>query len=184
MSSRLAIRLLSLAAAEAKDTALFFFFGVDFELLTATERTVRWAERSRRTASRPDQTLFAIVQGGLDAELRIDCARRLADMEFSGYAIGGLSVGEAPADMYRVVVVTCPALPTDRPRYLMGVGRPLDLLEAISRGVDLFDCMIPTRNGRNAFAFTDDGPLTFQTLAGVQVGMRDEEINASGATCP
>jgi len=125
----------------------------------ATERTVRWAERCRRAAARRDQTLFAIVQGGLDPGLRVDCARQLRAMDFAGYAIGGLSVGEAPADMYRMLDATVPELPTDRPRYLMGVGRPEDLLEAVARGVDLFDCVMPTRNGRNAMAFTDAGRM-------------------------
>jgi len=125
----------------------------------ATERTVRWARRCRDAARRPDQALFAIVQGGLDAELRRWCAAALADLEFPGYAIGGLSVGEAPTDMYRMIDATAPALPSDRPRYLMGVGRPQDLLEAIRRGVDLFDCVMPTRNGRNAMAFTDQGTV-------------------------
>jgi queuine tRNA-ribosyltransferase len=103
--------------------------------------------------------LFAIVQGGLDAQIRTACANRLTALDFSGYAIGGLSVGETPAEMYRMLDVTCPLLPGDRPRYLMGVGRPQDLLEGILRGVDLFDCVMPTRNGRNALAFTDAGPL-------------------------
>lgn len=80
-------------------------------------------------------------------------------MDFEGYAVGGLSVGEAPAEMYRVTAATCPALPENKPRYLMGVGRPIDLLESVARGVDLFDCVMPTRNGRNALAFTDTGQL-------------------------
>jgi queuine tRNA-ribosyltransferase len=130
----------------------------------AAERTVRWAARCRQAARRSDQTQFAIVQGGLDADLRMRCARQLVDMDFTGYAIGGLSVGEPPDQMYRIIDVTCPVLPTDRPRYLMGVGRPQDLLEAIARGIDLFDCVIPTRNGRNALAFTDDGPLRLRNL--------------------
>jgi queuine tRNA-ribosyltransferase len=130
----------------------------------AADRTVRWAARCRQAAHRSDQTQFAIVQGGLDPELRIQCARQLVEMEFTGYAIGGLSVGEPPHQMYQTIDVTCPVLPADRPRYLMGVGRPQDLLEAIARGIDLFDCVIPTRNGRNALAFTDDGPLRLRNL--------------------
>jgi len=130
----------------------------------ATERTVRWAGRSLEAATRDDQALFAIVQGGLDAELRRECARRLAEMDFRGFAVGGLSVGEDPAEMYRVLDATVPALPDDRPRYLMGVGRPEDLLEAVRRGVDLFDCVMPTRNGRNAMAFTDTGSLRLRNL--------------------
>jgi len=130
----------------------------------ATERTVRWAGRSLAAATRDDQALFAIVQGGLDAELRRECARQLADMDFHGFAVGGLSVGEDPADMYRVLDVTVPTLPVEKPRYLMGVGRPEDLLEAVRRGIDLFDCVMPTRNGRNAMAFTDEGSLRLRNL--------------------
>lgn len=125
----------------------------------AAERTVRWARRCKDAATRADQALFAIVQGGLDAELRRWCARKLTEMDFAGYAVGGLSVGEEPAEMYRMLEATVPELPESRPRYLMGVGRPEDLLEAIGRGIDLFDCVMPTRNGRNAMAFTDSGPL-------------------------
>ncbi len=125
----------------------------------AVERTVAWAARCQRAAQRSDQALFAIVQGGLDPELRRACAERLAAMEFVGYAVGGLSVGEVPAAMYEVLEATVPVMPRDRPRYLMGVGRPVDLLESIRRGIDLFDCVMPTRNGRNALAFTDQGTL-------------------------
>lgn len=125
----------------------------------ATERTVRWAERSRSAHRQADQAQFGIVQGGLDEGLRNWCAAQLAAMDFTGYAIGGLSVGETPEEMYRVLDFTVPAMPQDKPRYLMGVGRPQDLLSAIERGVDLFDCVMPTRNGRNAVAFTDAGPI-------------------------
>ncbi len=130
----------------------------------ATERTIRWALRSRQAQSRTDQALFAIVQGGLDAALRVDCARRLAALDFPGYAVGGLSVGESPEEMYRMLDATVPELPPDRPRYLMGVGRPEDLLEAIRRGIDLFDCVLPTRNGRNALAYTARGPIRLRNL--------------------
>jgi len=125
----------------------------------AMRRSVRWAERCQAAARRPDQALFAIVQGGLDAELRAESAERLVAMDFAGYAIGGLSVGETPEEMYKTLRAMLPHLPRDRPRYLMGVGRPIDLLEAIAAGVDLFDCVMPTRNGRNALAFTDQGTL-------------------------
>jgi queuine tRNA-ribosyltransferase len=125
----------------------------------AMHRSVRWAERSRAAARRPDQALFAIVQGGLEEELRLESAEQLVALDFAGYAIGGLSVGESPREMYRILDLVAPRLPPDRPRYLMGVGRPEDLLEAVARGVDLFDCVLPTRNGRNALAFTDRGPL-------------------------
>jgi len=146
----------------------------------ATERTVRWAKRSQQAATREDQALFAIVQGGLDDELRISCAGELAELEFPGYAVGGLSVGEPPADMYRVLDGVVPRLPADKPRYLMGVGRPEDLLEAIRRGIDLFDCVMPTRNGRNAMAFTDEGSLRLRNLK----FERDPRPLQEGCPCP
>ena len=98
-------------------------------------------------------------------ELRAECAAGLTALDFAGYAVGGLSVGETPAEMYAVLDVTVPLLPADRPRYLMGVGTPTDLLEAIHRGIDLFDCVMPTRNGRNAMAFTDAGGLRLRNLS-------------------
>lgn len=131
----------------------------------ATERSIRWALRCKQAQRRSDQALFAIVQGGLDLGLRAECAERLIEWDFPGYAIGGLSVGEPPEQMYRVIESTAPRLPADRPRYLMGVGRPEDLLESVRRGIDLFDCVMPTRNGRNAMAFTDDGPLRLRNAA-------------------
>ena len=131
----------------------------------ATWRSVRWAEHCRRAADRVDQMLLAIVQGGLDPQLRQQCARRLCEAHFLGYAIGGLSVGETPAEMYLAIEATVPFLPADRPRYLMGVGRPQDLVEGIRRGIDMFDCVMPTRNGRNALAFTDAGPVRLRNAS-------------------
>lgn len=131
----------------------------DEAVADACARSIRWASRCRHAARRADQAQFAIVQGGLNADLRVHCAEELVKLDFPGYAIGGLSVGEAPAEMYRILDATTPALPAHKPRYLMGVGRPQDLLEAVRRGVDLFDCVMPTRNGRNGLAFTDNGPV-------------------------
>jgi queuine tRNA-ribosyltransferase len=145
----------------------------------AAERSVRWARRCQQAAKRSDQVLFAIVQGGLDPELRIACARQLRELDFAGYAVGGLSVGEEPADMLRMLEVTVPELPADRPRYLMGVGRPEDLLESIRRGIDLFDCVMPTRNGRNAMAFTDEGTLRLRNAQ----FERDDRPLQSGCPC-
>lgn len=125
----------------------------------AVDRTTRWARRCRDAHRRSDQALFGIVQGGVDRGLRERSAEGLLPLDFPGYAIGGLSVGESPADMYRTLEWTTPLLPSDRPRYLMGVGRPEDLLEAVCRGVDLFDCVMPTRNARNAMAFTSSGKV-------------------------
>lgn len=125
----------------------------------ACNRSIRWAARCQNAATKSDQAQFAIVQGGLNPALRIHCAKELAVLNFPGYAVGGLSVGETPEQMYEMLDVVCPVLPPDKPRYLMGVGRPQDLLEAVFRGIDLFDCVMPTRNGRNALAFTDQGPI-------------------------
>lgn len=133
-------------------------------LTDALDRTRRWAERCRDAARRADQVQFGIVQGGLEEDLRLRSAEGLVALDFAGYAVGGLSVGETPAEMYRVLDFTVPALPADKPRYLMGVGRPQDLLEGIRRGIDLFDCVMPTRNGRNALAFTDAGPMRLRNL--------------------
>src|SRR6266542_2991050 len=120
----------------------------------AVRRTVHWAERCKNAHTRRDQALFAIVQGGTDLELRAQCAEALRALDFPGYALGGFSVGETPAQMLTALAPTAALLPADRPRYLMGVGRPEDLLRAVAAGVDMFDCVLPTRNGRNAAAFT------------------------------
>ena len=144
----------------------------------ATWRSVRWADRCQAAAQRKDQMLLAIVQGGLDEELRRQSARELVKMDFAGYAIGGLSVGEAPADMYRTLDVTVPELPGNRPRYLMGVGRPEDLLECVARGVDMFDCVMPTRNGRNAMVFTDEGPVRLKNA------IHEHDERPLEASCP
>ncbi|GAB6186038.1 tRNA guanosine(34) transglycosylase Tgt [Thermopirellula anaerolimosa] len=149
-------------------------------VLDAMERSIRWAERCRLAQSRHDQRLFAIVQGGLEEDLRIRCACELRAMDFPGYAVGGLSVGETPAEMYRILDVTTPHLPKEKPRYLMGVGRPTDLLEGVRRGIDLFDCVMPTRNGRNAMAFTHYGPIRIRN----QCYERDSRPLEDGCACP
>jgi queuine tRNA-ribosyltransferase len=151
----------------------------DDAIRDACDRTIRWAARCKAAATRTDQAQFAIVQGGLNPELRVWCARQLAHLEFPGYAVGGLSVGESPEEMDEVLDVVCPAMPADKPRYLMGVGTPRDLLNAVSRGIDLFDCVMPTRNGRNALAFTDEGPLRLRN----QVHQRDERPLEAGCPC-
>ena len=106
-----------------------------------------------------NQSLFGIMQGGVYKDLRRESAERIAEMDLPGYSIGGLSVGETPKEMYDCIEAVAPYMPADKPRYLMGVGRPEDLLEGIKRGVDMFDCVMPSRNGRNAMAFTDHGPM-------------------------
>ena len=126
----------------------------------AMELSLRWAERCKRAfGSSEKQNLFAIVQGGVDPELRRGSAEALVAEGFDGYAIGGLAVGEGHAEMLGALDVTAPLLPVDRPRYLMGVGKPLDIVEAVARGVDMFDCVLPTRSGRHGQAWTDSGPL-------------------------
>jgi queuine tRNA-ribosyltransferase len=134
------------------------------KMRNAVDRTTLWAARCRDAQKRGDQALFGIVQGGTHQEMRERSAAGLLPLNFPGYAIGGLSVGEAPADMYSTLDYTVPMLPEDRPRYLMGVGRPVDLVEGVLRGIDLFDCVMPTRNGRNATAFTSEGTLKLRNL--------------------
>jgi queuine tRNA-ribosyltransferase len=125
----------------------------------AVARTIRWAERCKRHHTRADQAQFAIVQGGTDLGLRAECARELVAMDFPGYALGGFSVGESPDAMHAALPACAACLPEHKPRYLMGVGRPQDLLAGVAAGIDMFDCVMPTRNGRNALAFTADGPI-------------------------
>jgi queuine tRNA-ribosyltransferase len=131
----------------------------------AMERSTRWAARCLEAAVRPEQAKFAIVQGGLDLDLRRASADGLTRLPFDGFAVGGLSVGEPPEEMVRVIHGTTCYLPTDKPRYLMGVGRPIDLLEGIAGGIDMFDCVMPSRNGRNALAFTWEGPLRLRNAS-------------------
>ncbi len=132
----------------------------------AVDRTLRWLHKSvaAQTAS-GRQAMFGIVQGGTDLSLRSTCADEVTRLDLPGYAIGGCAVGEAPETMLAVVRHTAAALPEERPRYLMGVGYERDILEAVQAGVDLFDCVLPTRNGRNATAFTSTGPLRLRTAA-------------------
>jgi queuine tRNA-ribosyltransferase len=134
------------------------------EIERAMNLSLRWAERCKRAFERAarGRALFGIVQGGDDHALRAASARGLVDLGFDGYAIGGLAVGEAQSVMLEVVAVTAAALPAARPRYLMGVGTPDDLVEAIARGVDMFDCVMPTRNGRHGLAFTRFGPINIK----------------------
>lgn len=125
----------------------------------AMQRSLRWAERCLASHLRADQALFGIVQGGLEPDLREESAVRLRGLGFDGYAVGGLSVGEGPDAMDATLRATTPHLPTDRPRYLMGVGQPRDIIAAVSAGIDMFDCVLPTRCGRNSLVYTFDGQL-------------------------
>jgi queuine tRNA-ribosyltransferase len=138
--------------------------------LTAVDRSLAWARRCQAAFARqreagragPGQALFGIVQGGTDPELRRRSADALVAMDFPGYAIGGLAVGEAPEVMLETLELTAPRLPTDKPRYLMGVGTPVDLIEAVARGIDMFDCVLPTRSGRHGQAFTWAGKVNLR----------------------
>jgi queuine tRNA-ribosyltransferase len=130
---------------------------------TSMELTMRWAERSRRAfVERPEHGIFGIVQGGVHPDLRLRSAARLVEIGFDGYAVGGLAIGEGQDTTFRVLDATVPALPQDRPRYLMGVGKPADLVGAVLRGIDMFDCVLPTRSGRTAQAFTRRGTLNLR----------------------
>ncbi|HEY1745244.1 MAG TPA: tRNA guanosine(34) transglycosylase Tgt [Xanthobacteraceae bacterium] len=154
------------------------------EIERAMKLSLRWAERCKRAFERaaPGRALFGIVQGGEDRTLRTESARALVDLGFDGYAIGGLAVGEPQSVMLDVVTATAAALPADRPRYLMGVGTPDDLLEAIARGVDMFDCVMPTRNGRHGLAFTRFGPINIKNAHHADDGRPlDEESHCPAA---
>lgn len=129
------------------------------QLKDAVDITVLWAEECKKAHKNPNQLLFGIVQGGIDADLRRQCSEEIIKIDFDGYAIGGLGLGEGHSNLVDTLAVTTPLLPQDKPRYLMGVGMPADIIAAVKSGVDIFDCVLPTRNGRNAYAFTEEGPL-------------------------
>jgi queuine tRNA-ribosyltransferase len=125
--------------------------------------SMKWAERGRRAfKDRPGYGLFGIVQGSVYPALRVESCRRLSDIGFDGYAVGGLAVGEGQEMMFKTLDITLPQLPAERPRYLMGVGRPADIVGAVKRGIDMFDCVMPTRAGRTAQAFTRRGELNLR----------------------
>jgi queuine tRNA-ribosyltransferase len=144
------------------------------------ELSLRWAERSRRAHEGSDAALFGIVQGGMYPELRTHSARGLQDLGFDGYAIGGLAVGEPVSERNAMLEHLDPQLPRERPRYLMGVGTPADLVEAVARGVDMFDCVMPTRNGRNGHYFTSTGTIRIRN-AKYEKDLRPIE---EGCGCP
>ncbi|NIA07495.1 MAG: tRNA guanosine(34) transglycosylase Tgt [Actinobacteria bacterium] len=148
----------------AFDECTAYPVGLD-EAQASAERTIRWAQQCRQAHGRTDQALFAIVQGSVFEQLRRHCAESLVRMDFPGYAVGGLSVGESHEYMRAVLEMVCPILPADKPRYLMGVGMPRDIVMAVATGIDMFDCVLPTRNARNGLAFTDDGPVRLKNLA-------------------
>jgi len=132
------------------------------EAEVAVERTQHWAERCRAYHSRADQALFGIVQGGIFGDLRACSIEGLTPLDFPGYAVGGLAVGETKEEMYATLDVTMPMMPVQKPRYLMGVGSPEDIVEAVARGIDMFDCVLPTRIARNGALFTPSGRINLR----------------------
>jgi len=148
-------------------------------LQKAVTRSLKWAERCKTHHSRKDQSQFAIVQGATNIPLREACARELVAMDFPGYALGGFSVGESPELMHAALPECAAFLPANKPRYLMGVGRPEDLLAGVAAGIDMFDCVMPTRNGRNAHAFTFDGVVKMRNAK----HKRDSAPVESGCPC-
>jgi len=151
----------------------------------AMERSMRWARRSRNAflggGDHADTAAqFGIQQGALDEGLRRASAQALIDIGFDGYAVGGLAVGEGQAEMFRVLDVSAPMLPADQPRYLMGVGKPDDIVGAVERGIDMFDCVLPTRSGRTGQAFTHDGPINLKNAKFAE----DQEPLDASCGCP
>lgn len=131
-----------------------------YQVEIAAQRTIQWAKRCKEAHHSASQSLFGIIQGGAFKDLRIENANKLVEFDFPGYAIGGLSVGEPKSLMYEILDCTVPCLPNNKPRYLMGVGAPQSILEGITRGVDMFDCVLPTRNARNGSLLTSSGNLS------------------------
>jgi queuine tRNA-ribosyltransferase len=132
------------------------------ELRAAVERTIRWAGECRQQPRADGQQVFGIVQGGINAAMREECAKALIALDFDGYAIGGVSVGEPEPEMLKAVEITEPFLPANKPRYAMGLGTPAQLVELVARGVDMFDCVLPTRVARNGTAFTRKGTISIK----------------------
>ena len=157
-------------------------FGIDAHAAASSmRRSMRWAARCREAfVARPGYGLFGIVQGGVHPELRAESAAALTGIGFEGYAIGGLAVGEGRETMFRMLDVTAPLLPAERPRYLMGVGKPDDLVGAVARGIDLFDCVLPTRSGRTGQAFTRFGPVNLRNARHAE----DPRPLDEGVPCP
>ena len=145
----------------------------------STDLTIQWAQRSRKVFKKSDKGLFGVVQGGYYKELREYCASELIETGFDGYAIGGVSVGEPKEEMYTVLDQVTPVLPWDKPRYLMGVGHPDDILEGVARGIDMFDCVVPTRHGRRGYLFTRSGHIVIKNASYKD----DESPVEEGCTC-
>ena len=173
-------RLLGATIAMVLDECIAYP-AAEAEAAEAMRRSMRWAERSKATfAAAPGHALFGIVQGGAFPALRAESAAALRAMGFDGYAIGGLAVGEGQALMFETVEATVALLPAGRPRYLMGVGKPADLVGAVGRGIDLFDCVLPTRSGRTGQAFTRRGPVNLRNARHAD----DARPLDAGCDCP
>jgi len=158
-------------------------------VLRSVERTERWLVRCKDEMKRlnsledtinKDQLLFGINQGAVYPDIRMDNAERIASLDLDGYAIGGLAVGETHEEMYEIIEVTAPVLPSDKPRYLMGVGTPANIIEAVSRGIDMFDCVYPSRNGRHGHLYTHDGKININNAKYAE----DDRPIEEGCACP
>ena len=158
-------------------------------VLRSVERTERWLVRCKDEMKRlnsledtinKDQLLFGINQGAVYPDIRMDNAERIASLDLDGYAIGGLAVGETHEEMYEIIDVTAPVLPSDKPRYLMGVGTPANIIEAVSRGIDMFDCVYPSRNGRHGHLYTHDGKININNAKYAE----DDRPIEEGCACP
>jgi queuine tRNA-ribosyltransferase len=143
--------------------------------LSALVRTTSWAKRCKERKSNNNQALFGIIQGGMYADLREKSAREIIEVGFDGYALGGLSVGETKTLMYEMIDTTIPFLPEDKPRYMMGVGTPADLVRCVGKGVDMFDCVLPTRNARNGMLFTRSGKIIIKNSKHAQESIPVDE---------
>ncbi|MDD5107987.1 MAG: tRNA guanosine(34) transglycosylase Tgt [Candidatus Omnitrophica bacterium] len=150
--------------------------------LAAMERTIAWAKRSKDTHLNEKGKLFGIIQGATYEDLRLDCAKRLVDMDFDGYSIGGVSVGESSNLIYNIIELVTNLIPASKPRYAMGIGYPFDIVEAVDRGVDMFDCVIPTRYGRNGTAFTSSGKIIIRNAPYAQ-DLRPLDVKCGCYTC-
>ena len=148
------------------------------EASAAVERTITWAKVCREQPRAPGQVAFGIVQGGVDPKLREHCARELVAMDFEGYAVGGVSVGEPEHEMMRAVELAEPFLPAEKPRYAMGLGTPAQLVELVARGIDMFDCVLPTRIARNGTAFTYQGTVS------IKAGFNKADFRPIEENCP
>ncbi|MFH1495232.1 MAG: tRNA guanosine(34) transglycosylase Tgt, partial [Pseudomonadota bacterium] len=158
-------------------------YPADFQTAAESMRlSLRWAERSKKAHEGNPNALFGIVQGGMHEPLRDESLRELGNIGFDGYAIGGLSVGEPKEDMLRILAHTAPKMPANKPRYLMGVGTPEDIIDAVSQGIDMFDCVMPTRNARNGWLFTRFGTVKIKN-AQYRLDTAPLDENCSCYTC-